>query len=90
MILLFFASIQCQGQPIDSLQQNLQTIPDQFYSKVQKKYAGIDQSLFTDEPNEQLKDYNVWRRSALRRTTQKYKIDKRLNRIYVKSKIYLT
>lgn len=45
LIALFFASIHCQSQSVDSLQQNLQNIPDKFYAKVQKKYAGIDQSL---------------------------------------------
>ncbi len=45
LIVLFFASIHCQSQSVDSLQQNLQNIPDKFYAKVQKKYAGIDQSL---------------------------------------------
>jgi len=45
LILLFFASIHCQAQSIDSLQQNLQNIPDKFYAKVQKKYTGINHSL---------------------------------------------
>ena len=45
LIILFFASNNCNGQNIDTLATNLQNLPGNFLAKIQKKYSSIEKGL---------------------------------------------
>jgi hypothetical protein len=45
LIIVFFASKPCTAQTIDSLAGNLENLPANFLSKIQKKYASIEKNL---------------------------------------------